>query len=80
MADGSKKSIEGIAVGDRVLAYYDLVGETAPAEVTFIHPPKEVDHYFVINGQMRASGTQPLLIGGSWVTVEELKPAISSRA
>jgi hypothetical protein len=43
------------------------------AEVAAVHTPAVVDHYFVINGGIRITATQPVLSRGKWVLVEDLK-------
>jgi hypothetical protein len=72
LADGSTKPVEAIRQGDQVLAYSESGGVEA-AHVVAIHAPRAVDHYFVINGGIRITATQPVLSRGKWVLAEDLK-------
>ncbi len=72
MADGSKKPIEQIEVGDRVLSYDENEKELVSGEVTktFVHP--KTDHLVVVNGSLVTTANHPFWSQGKWVAAEEL--------
>ncbi|MCC7144340.1 MAG: hypothetical protein IT349_19765 [Candidatus Eisenbacteria bacterium] len=72
MADGSKKAVEKIVVGDMVLSFNPLTRELSPSPVTKIHQPYLVDHYFVVDGSLHASENHPVWSGNDWVAVRDL--------
>ncbi|MBU2691640.1 MAG: hypothetical protein KJ970_12005 [Candidatus Eisenbacteria bacterium] len=72
MADGSTKPVEQIQVGDRVLAYDEPTARMSMSEVTSIHKPYVVTHYFIINEELSATENHPVLSGGKWVNVSNL--------
>jgi hypothetical protein len=73
MADGSIRPIEDVKVGDEVLAYDEASGATKHARVGTAYAPRSVDGYYVINGVVTATGSQPVLSDGKWITVSALK-------
>lgn len=73
MADGETKPIEAIREGDQVLAYDQSTGSMMAARVVRVHKPSTVDQYFIINGTIRVSTTQPVLSRGRWIEVGNLK-------
>ncbi|MBK8229554.1 MAG: hypothetical protein IPK72_03005 [Candidatus Eisenbacteria bacterium] len=72
MGDGSKKPVEEIAVGDVVLSFDALGAALMPSRVIKVHPPYLVDHYYVVNGVLRATENHPVWTGDKWVAVGEL--------
>ena len=73
MADGRSEPIEAVRPGGHLLAYDESSGKLKPAELIAVHAPRQVDHYYIINGGFRVSATQPVLSRGAWVDVEHLK-------
>jgi mannose-6-phosphate isomerase-like protein (cupin superfamily) len=73
MADGTTRAIDAIQPGDRLMAYDESKSTTVAAEAITAHRPHVVDHYFVLNGKIRVTGTQPVLSAGRWVEVSQLK-------
>ncbi len=73
MANGTTKPIEAIAVGDVVLAYDKASGEMKPDPVKRLHKPVTVDSYFLVNGELRITPSQPVLSAGKWVEMRQLK-------
>src|SRR5262245_9261458 len=67
MADGTKKPIEEIEVGDVVLAYDKASGEMKPDPVKRLHTPVTVDSYLLVNDHLRITTTQPVFSAGKWV-------------
>ena len=73
MADGTEKAIESIVDADRVMAY-DLTASTRKsAPVVAVAKPYQVDHYYVVNGTIRATGNHPMLSRGQWIEVGQLR-------
>ncbi|MBU1701342.1 MAG: hypothetical protein KJ970_10690 [Candidatus Eisenbacteria bacterium] len=72
MADGSTKPVEEIQVGDRVLAYDESSTKMKTSEVTSIHKPYIVNHYFIINEELSATKNHPVLSEGKWLSVGDL--------
>lgn len=77
MADGTTKPIESVRVGDAVLVYDESTSSVTEAEVTGVYEPFMTDSYYVINNEIRATGTQPLLVNGGWVDVSELRAGLT---
>jgi hypothetical protein len=73
MADGSRRPVETIRVGEKVLSYDAQTGVTLPAEVeqTFVHD-KPADGMVVINGTLQATAGHPFWVQGRWVPASEL--------
>ena len=68
MADETEKPIEKVQVGDEVLTF-DPVTETRVARaVTAVHPPYDVDHYLVINDDLRVTENHPILTDEGWLS------------
>jgi len=44
-----------------------------PATVVGVHAPFETERYYIINGKVRITETHPVLSGGKWVDVTDLK-------
>jgi intein/homing endonuclease len=44
-----------------------------PAVVVATHAPFQTDHFFIINRQLRLTAAHPVLAGGKWVAVGDLK-------
>jgi len=72
LEDGGTKPVEKIEVGDRVLSYDESMAMMTTSEVTSVHKPFYVDHYYIINEELRATENHPVLSGGKWVTVSSL--------
>lgn len=72
LADGTTKPVEKIQAGERVLSYDEITATTLPAEVVRVHAPYMVDHYYIINGKIRATENHPVLSRGRWVAVGDL--------
>ncbi|MBU1699933.1 MAG: hypothetical protein KJ970_13945 [Candidatus Eisenbacteria bacterium] len=72
MANGSTKPVEEIQVDDRVLSYNESSAKMRASEVTSVHKPFFVDHYYIINEELRATENHPVLSGGKWVAVSSL--------
>jgi hypothetical protein len=72
LADGTKKPIERIAVGDLVLSYDEKTATLANGLVTrtFVHA--NTDHLVVVNGTLTATANHPFYSAGRWVPAEEL--------
>ena len=72
MADGSKKPIEEIKIGDIVLAFDDETNQFKPDKVskTFEHASQG---YLIINGHLKVTANHPVLSNGQWVEVGSLK-------
>jgi hypothetical protein len=82
LADGSTKSVESIQVGDQVLGFDEKSKSMKPAVVTATHAPFETDHYYILNGTIRMTEAHPVLSGGKWVAVADLRigdPVTGSR-
>lgn len=73
MADGTGKAIEQIEAGDVVLAFDQASGAMKPDPVKQVHEPMEVDHYLVINGDLRVTPSHPVLSDGKWIDVGALE-------
>ena len=81
MADGAKKTIKDIKLGDKVLSFNPATLEDTVAEVTAIMEPKESEvveitciNMFGHKFKVRTTLTQPLLIGdGEFARVSKLK-------
>ena len=81
MADGVKKAIKDIKLGDKVLSFNPATLEDSVAEVTAIMEPKESEvveitciNVFGHKFKVRTTLTQPLLTGdGEFVRVSKLK-------
>ena len=43
------------------------------SEVVSVHAPYDVDHYFVINEEIRATENHPMLSDGRWVAAGQLR-------
>lgn len=73
MADGSTKVIEDIQAGDVVLAYDEGTGEMKPDRVRAVHEPIQADYHLVVNGKLLLTPSHPMLSGGDWVEIGQLK-------
>jgi hypothetical protein len=73
MADGSTKPVESIQRGDLVLGFNEPTHSMTPAVVVGIHAPFSADHYYVINGTIRLTGTHPVFARDSWFGASDLK-------
>jgi Pretoxin HINT domain len=73
MADGSAKSVESIQKGDRVLGFDQATHSMRSVEVVATHAPFGADHYYVLNGTTRLTGTHPVFARDSWFAASELK-------
>lgn len=72
MEDGSTKPIESVRAGDVVLGYDDLNSRMVAAKVLAVHNPTTADAYFVVNGTLRVTATQPFLSRGKWIRLGDL--------
>jgi hypothetical protein len=73
LANGRDKPVEMIRKGDQVLAYDESSGTMRASEVVSVHAPYDVDHYFVINEEIRATENHPMLSDGRWVAAGQLR-------
>ncbi len=73
LPEGNTNAIDQIGVGDHVRSFDEATNRMTVSEVVHVHNPHVVDHYYVINGVVRVSGSQPVLSNGSWVQVDHLK-------
>jgi hypothetical protein len=73
MADGSKKPIEEIAVGDVVLAYDEKSGEMKPDRVKTVYEPADSPGYLVINGSLQLTMIHPVLTPDGFKEIGKLK-------
>jgi hypothetical protein len=77
MADGSKRSIEDIEVGDMVLSYNEQTGQNEPGNISkiFHHKIEEMndDYYMIINNSLKITPNHKVMINGSWNMVGNLK-------
>jgi hypothetical protein len=73
LADGTTKPVEAIQVGDRVLGYDEASKSMKAAVVVATHIPFETDHFYIINRKIRMTEAHPVLAGGKWVAVADLK-------
>jgi len=76
MADGSLKNIEDVEVGDLVSSYDGFSNEYKEGFVTevFHHSPEEMmDHYLVINNDLRVTPNHPILVDGAWIEAGDLE-------
>jgi hypothetical protein len=73
MADGSKKPIEKIAVGDVVLAYDEKTGELKPDRVKVVYDPADSPGYLVINKTLQLTMIHPVLTPGGFKEIGKLK-------
>jgi intein/homing endonuclease len=73
MADGSKKPIESIAVGDVVLAYDEKTGEMKPDRVKVVYEPADSPGYLVINGSLKLTMIHPVLTPDGFKEIGKLK-------
>lgn len=73
LADGSQVPIEQVQELDSVLSLNDPKLGLKSTDVIRVHEPREVDHYFIINGHLEASSDQPVLSDGDWVQVRDLE-------
>ncbi|XXX72677.1 Hint domain-containing protein [Sorangium sp. So ce134] len=75
MADGTRRPIERIRIGDWVLAYDVEAGVVVSAPVlrTFAHERQDGgDSIIRINGALRATSNHPFYANGRWVSAGEL--------
>ena len=72
MADGTKKSIEKIKIGDRVLAFDEESGDLKEDVVKefFVHTTHD---YLLINNYLRVTKNHPVFSNGEWVEIGILK-------
>ena len=72
MADGTKKPIEKVKIGDHVLSFDDETNQFKPDKVTqvFKHVANE---YLVINGHLKVTPNHPVFSNGKWVEIGLLK-------
>ena len=76
MADGTRKDIEDISIGDYVASYDEETGERVSSRVTgtISHTPAEMgDHYLIVNGKMRVTPNHPVLLNGEWREIGSAK-------
>ena len=76
LADGTTKPVEGIMRGDLVLSYDELAANRTavqPSEVIAVYTPFIRGDYFIINERIRVTGAHPMLSGGKWVAVDQLR-------
>ncbi len=66
MQDGTHKNIESVQVGDMVVNYDEISNKKISGTVakTFIH---QVDHYLIINGNLKVTTNHPLYVNGKWL-------------
>ncbi|WP_143022850.1 Hint domain-containing protein [Lentzea jiangxiensis] len=83
MADGSRKPIQDIRLGDKVLATNPLTGETAAKEVTDVRSYKTDATLYEVHvgtdsgvGKIVATDEHPFWVTtvGRWIGTEDLKP------
>jgi intein/homing endonuclease len=73
LADRTTKSVEAIQEGDLVLGFDEATHSMRPVKVVAIYPPLSADHYYVINGSIRLTGTHPVLSRDRWFSASDLK-------
>lgn len=75
MANGKKKNIETIQMGDMVCSY-DLERSTPikeSVEQLYVHPKRKIE-YLIINNSLQLTKNHPLWVNGEqWRSAEELK-------
>ncbi|WP_231511555.1 Hint domain-containing protein [Chondromyces apiculatus] len=75
MADGTRRAIEQIRVGDWVLAY-DIEAEVvtpAPVIRTFVHAQNTGDRaILLVNDTLRVTSNHPFYVNGNWVPAGDL--------
>ena len=72
MADGTKKLIEEIKLGDVVLAFDEETGEMKPDKVVQIFEHNKEDKYLIINEHMRVTPIHRVLSKGEWIEIGKL--------
>ena len=73
MADGSRKAIEEIKVGDAILAFDEKTKEFKPDKVKKLY--KHVsDGYLIINGHLKVTANHPVYSEGKWTQIGRLSP------
>jgi len=65
------RAIEGLKTGDRVIGLSESNGLVS-CKVLKTYISINCD-YYVINGEIRVTGTHPFRVNGRWVTVSEVK-------
>jgi len=72
MQDGSHKNIEAVQIGDTVTAYNEINNQKISGTVakTFIH---QVDHYLLINNNLKVTSNHPLYVNGKWLAAGNAK-------
>ncbi len=75
MADGSKKAIDQIKVGDSVLSYDTAHNKFVVSKVADVYSYKgEKDpYYYIINDKIRATGEHPFFVNGKWIKADNLR-------
>ncbi len=71
MADGSKKPVEEIKVGDIVLSFDDKTKEFKPDKVVKLFEHIS-DGYEIINDRLKVTANHPVLSGGKWIPLGRL--------
>jgi hypothetical protein len=77
MADGSRKAIEAIEVGDRVLSYNEEHGRLEARRVEKVHAMPPADHlvmHFSNGNTLRVTPFHKLLTPSGWRAAAELRP------
>lgn len=72
LADGSQMPIEQIGGLESVLSLDNHKLGRKSSAIVSVHEPREVDHYFIINGHLKASSDQPVFSDGAWIQVQDL--------
>ena len=73
MANGTKKPIEEIQVGDIVLAYDEESQEMKPDKVVHVFQHDKEDTYLIVNGKLKVTPVHRVLSKGEWIEIGRLK-------
>ena len=72
MADGFKKPIEEIKVGDKVLSFDEKTNQFKPDKVTKLLKHTSYE-YLIVNGHLKVTPNHRVLSNGKWVEIGSLK-------
>lgn len=69
------KSIATVSVGDRLLVYEEETGDLTERQILNVFRARE-DHYFLINGDVRATALHRFMTRDGWVRAKDLEPGM----
>ncbi|MFH1655240.1 MAG: polymorphic toxin-type HINT domain-containing protein [Candidatus Omnitrophota bacterium] len=73
MADGSRKPIEEIKVGDEVLAYNEETATTQKDKVTKLFVHEDIEGYLIVNGNLKVTPEHRFYSQEKWIEIGSLK-------